>query len=128
MSDDLRMERQKIKVYLMSHVPHINEPCLTYESETSHLEMIHVAHMNESCHKYERVVSDIRMSHVINTDESCVYIYTHIHGYTYTHIYTHTHIHRCFTFGDKELSHEHWGAAESYISEQGPIYQVCIYE
>ena len=64
----------------MSHVPHINESCDTYEWVMSHIIVSHVTHMNESCHIWMchvthmnaiGVMSHIFMSHVTHMSESC---------------------------------------------------------
>eukprot|EP00277_Geminigera_cryophila_P045854 CAMPEP_0173081156 /NCGR_PEP_ID=MMETSP1102-20130122/17000_1 /TAXON_ID=49646 /ORGANISM="Geminigera sp., Strain Caron Lab Isolate" /LENGTH=53 /DNA_ID=CAMNT_0013955473 /DNA_START=50 /DNA_END=211 /DNA_ORIENTATION=+ len=47
----------------------------TYGSDMSHIQMSHVPHKNESCHTFERVMSHdtshLWMSHVTPTNESC---------------------------------------------------------
>ena len=49
----------------MSHVARTNESCHTYEIVMSHIWITHVAHMNEPCVMY------IWMSHVAHMNESC---------------------------------------------------------
>jgi len=82
----------------VSHVPHTNEPCPTYEwvlshmyicdttqsaSDTASLSRSSCARANQSRPKYEWVMSHIRMSHVPHTNESCR---------TYEWVVSHTYI------------------------------------
>jgi len=92
----------------MSHVTHMDKPCLVYESVMSHIRMSHVTCMNESCHVYEWVVSRVWMSHVSHMGESCLtheWVTSHILMSHVTHMYawwlmwcmSHTLTHVCLT-------------------------------
>jgi len=66
---------------LVSHVPDMNESCLTYECVMSHMSMGHDPRMNASCLTYECVMSHTWISHVSQMNESCL---------TYEWILSHT--------------------------------------
>jgi len=103
----------------MSHVTHINESCHTYEWVMSHTWLSHVTHMNESCHTYEWVMSHMWMSHVTHINESC-----HTYEWVVSHLWmSHvTHINEsCHTY-EWVMSHI-WMSHVTHMNESCHTYE-----